>query len=147
MTDTTTQAGTSAHPSAQANASEGGRNRRRLVQGIVASAAANKTISVRVERIFKHPKYKKYIRRHTNVHAHDEGNEAHTGDRVEIMECRPMSKTKRFRLVRVVERPSLPEGSLKPTELQASATADAMGEEPGSGEGGSEAQNSSEVDS
>jgi small subunit ribosomal protein S17 len=107
------------------------RNRRRVVQGIVASAATDKTISVRVERMFKHTKYKKYIRRHSKVHAHDEANEANAGDRVEIMECRPMSKTKRYRLVRVVERPSLPEGSLKPTELQASATADAMGEADG----------------
>ena len=105
------------------------RNSRRVVQGIVASATTDKTISVRVERMFKHPKYKKYIRRHSKVHAHDETNEAQEGDRVEIMECRPMSKSKRFRLVRVVERPSLPAGALKPTELQAAATADAMGDE------------------
>lgn len=105
------------------------RNSRRLVQGIVASAATDKTISVRVERMFKHPKYKKYIRRHSKVHAHDATNEAQEGDRVEIMECRPMSKTKRYRLVRIVERPSLPAGALKPTELQAAATADAMGDE------------------
>lgn len=105
------------------------RNSRRIVQGIVASAAADKTISVRVERMFQHPKYKKFIRRHSKVHAHDENNECMTGDRVELMECRPLSKTKRYRMVRIVERPSLPEGALKPTELQSSATADAMGEE------------------
>lgn len=104
------------------------RNSRRIVQGIVASATTDKTISVRVERMFKHPKYKKYIRRHSKVQAHDEKNECHVGDRVELMECRPLSKTKRYRMVRIVERPSLPEGALKPGELQRAATADAMGE-------------------
>lgn len=113
------------------------RNRRRIVSGIVASSATDKTISVRVERMFKHTKYKKYIRRHSKVHAHDETNEAQTGDRVEIMECRPMSKSKRYRLVRVVERPSLPAGALKPSELQAAATADAMGEVDSGGAAGS----------
>lgn len=107
------------------------RNRRSVVQGVVSSAGMDKTISVRVERMFKHPKYKKFIRRHSKVHAHDEGNEANVGDRVELMECRPMSKTKRYRLTRVVERPSLPAGGLRPTEVQAAATADAMGETPG----------------
>ncbi|MEL6429403.1 MAG: 30S ribosomal protein S17 [Planctomycetota bacterium] len=111
------------------------RNSRSIVQGIVASASGDKTISVRVERMFKHPKYKKYIRRHSKVHAHDEQNECQPGDRVELMECRPLSKTKRYRLVRIVERPSLPQGALKPTELQSAATADAMGDE-GTAEGG-----------
>jgi len=105
------------------------RNLRRVVRGIVHSAKPDKTISVSVERMFQHPKYKKFIRRHSKVHAHDETNEARPGDRVELMECRPMSKTKRYRLVKIVERPSLPEGALKPAELQAAATADAMGEE------------------
>lgn len=107
------------------------RNRRRIVQGIVSSAGMDKTITVRVERMFKHPKYKKYIRRHSKVHAHDETNEAQVGDTVELMECRPMSKSKRYRLVRIVERPSLPAGAVKPTEVQAAATADAMGGEDG----------------
>ena len=104
------------------------RNSRRVVQGIVSGTGSDKTIAVRIERMFKHPKYKKYIRRHSKVHAHDETNEANVGDRVEIMECRPMSKMKRYRLTRVVERPSLPDGALRPTEVQAAATADAMGE-------------------
>lgn len=110
------------------------RGARRVVQGIVSSAGMDKTISVRVERMFKHPKYKKYIRRHSKVHAHDETNEANVGDRVELMECRPMSKTKRYRMVRVVEKPSLPAGGLRLNELQAAATADAMGEKPGDGD-------------
>lgn len=115
------------------------RNFRRIVRGIVHSSKPDKTISVRVERMFQHPKYKKFIRRHSKVHAHDETNEARPGDRVELMECRPMSKTKRYRLVRVVERPSLPEGALKPAELQAAATADAMGEDAnGEGAGGAQ---------
>ncbi|MEM8712874.1 MAG: 30S ribosomal protein S17 [Planctomycetota bacterium] len=108
-----------------------GRGSRRVVQGIVSGNGSDKTIAVRIERMFKHPKYKKYIRRHSKVHAHDETNEAHVGDRVELMECRPMSKTKRYRLTRVVERPSLPDGALRPTEVQAAATADAMGEAQG----------------
>lgn len=103
---------------------------RRIVQGIVSGNGSDKTIAVRIERMFKHPKYKKYIRRHSKVHAHDETNEAQVGDRVELMECRPMSKTKRYRLTRVVERPTLPDGALRPTEVQAAATADAMGDAP-----------------
>ncbi len=83
------------------------RNRRRVVQGIVSTDAMAKSIGVRIERMFKHPKYKKYIRRHSKVYAHDELNEARVGDRVEIMECRPLSKLKRWRLVRIVERPAL----------------------------------------
>ncbi len=58
-----------------------------------------------VERVFKHPKYNKYIRRHTKYLVHDEENTAKVGDTVEIAECRPMSKTKRWRLVNVLERP------------------------------------------
>ncbi len=104
------------------------RGSRRVVQGIVSGNGSDKTIAVRIERMFKHPKYKKYIRRHSKVHAHDETNEAQVGDRVELMECRPMSKTKRYRLTRVVERPSLPDGALRPQEVQAAATADAMGD-------------------
>ena len=88
----------------------GERNSRRMIQGIVSSAGMAKTITVRYERMFKHPKYKKYIRKHTKVHAHDETEDANVGDTVEIMECRPLSKTKRWRLVRVVERAALPAG-------------------------------------
>ncbi len=117
MTDTTTV-------SSQENAT---RNSRRVIEGVVSSDAMDKSITVRVERILKHRKYKKYIRRHSTVHAHDEQNEAKTGDRVEVMECRPLSKTKRFRLLRVIDRTSLPAGALNPEQVQAAATADAMG--------------------
>jgi small subunit ribosomal protein S17 len=81
------------------------RNTRRSLQGTVMSDGMDKTVSVRVERVFKHPKYNKYIRRHTKYLVHDEQNEAKVGDTVEIAECRPMSKTKRWRLVSVLVRP------------------------------------------
>lgn len=72
--------------------------------GVVTSDVCDKTIRVTVSYSIKHPKYGKFLRRRTVLHAHDERNEAHTGDTVEVMECRPLSKTKRWRLVRVVEK-------------------------------------------
>jgi len=85
---------------------------RRVIIGVVSSDKANQMITVRVERMFKHAKYHKYIRRHSKVYAHDETNDAREGDTVEIMECRPMSKLKRYRLVKVVERAVLPMGEI-----------------------------------
>ncbi len=79
-----------------------GRKPRSVRTGFVESAKCDKTINVVMERRVKHPKYGKYIRRRTKLHAHDEQNLAKPGDQVEIMECRPMSKTKHWRLVRVV---------------------------------------------
>ncbi len=76
--------------------------KRRTVQGIVISDAMDKTIVVRVERLVMHPRYKKYIRRHTKYYAHDEQNSAKTGDKVEISMTRPLSKSKRWRLLEVV---------------------------------------------
>jgi small subunit ribosomal protein S17 len=64
----------------------------------------DKTITVAVERREKHPFYGKVLKRYTVCKVHDENNDAHEGDRVEIMSCRPISKTKRWRLVKVVER-------------------------------------------
>jgi small subunit ribosomal protein S17 len=103
------------------------RNRRRVVQGIVSTDAMEKSIGVRVERMFKHPKYKKYIRRHSKVYAHDETNEARIGDRVEIMECRPLSKMKRYRLVRIVERPALSASTFDAKAQQAATAAKTAG--------------------
>jgi len=80
------------------------RGQRRLVQGIVVSTKMQKTIVVEVERVEKHEKYKKYIRRHSKVYAHDEKGDAKVGDTVEVLECRPMSRLKRFRLGSVVKR-------------------------------------------
>ena len=72
--------------------------------GRVVSDSMNKTITVLVERKVKHPLYKKYVRRFTKLHVHDENNECHTGDVVDIEECRPLSRTKSWRLHRVVTR-------------------------------------------
>ncbi|MBL8862719.1 MAG: 30S ribosomal protein S17 [Planctomycetes bacterium] len=80
------------------------RNRRRTTEGTVTSDKMAKTITVLVTRTYRHPKYGKYLRRQVKYHAHDEDGLAKTGDRVELVECRPMSRLKRWRLVRVVER-------------------------------------------
>ena len=77
---------------------------KRQIQGAVVSASCDKTITVLVERKVKHPLYKKYIRRSTKLHVHDENNECKAGDKVRIEACRPMSKTKCWRLVEVVSR-------------------------------------------
>ena len=71
--------------------------------GVVTSDKGDKTIRVAYLYSVKHPRYGKYIRRRTTLHAHDEDNVAQTGDRVEVMVCRPISKTKCWRLVRVLE--------------------------------------------
>jgi small subunit ribosomal protein S17 len=76
----------------------------RTVVGVVASDKGNKTIKVVVNYQTKHPKYGKYLKRRTVLHAHDELNAAKEGDTVEIAECRPLSKTKHHRLLRIVER-------------------------------------------
>lgn len=76
----------------------------RTVTGRVVSNKMDKTITVAVERLVRHPLYGKYIRRTTKIHAHDEGNECSEGDLVSIAQCRPLSKTKSWRLVQVVER-------------------------------------------
>jgi len=71
--------------------------------GRVVSDKMDKTITVAVERLIRHPVYGKYIRRTTKVHAHDENNECRTGDTVVIKQCRPLAKTKAWSLVRVVD--------------------------------------------
>jgi ribosomal protein uS17 len=81
-------------------AERGARQERR---GVVVSSAMDKTIVVRVETQKMHPRYKKVVRRSTKFHAHDEQNEAKVGDLVRIVETRPLSKTKRWRLAEVVE--------------------------------------------
>src|SRR5688572_30673032 len=76
----------------------------RTITGVVASDKGNKTIKVVVEYQQRHPKYGKYLKRRTVLHAHDETNDAKEGDTVEIAECRPLSKTKHHRLLRIVQR-------------------------------------------
>src|SRR6266852_2077547 len=80
------------------------RGRRRVVQGVVTSDKMSKTRRVEIPRLVKHARYGKYIRRRTVCHVHDENNESRIGDMVEIMESRPLSKTKHWRLIRVVTR-------------------------------------------
>ncbi len=77
---------------------------RRVVQGIVTSDKMSKTRRVELARMTKHPMYGKYIRSRTICYAHDENNESAVGDRVEIIESRPLSKLKRWELVRVIEK-------------------------------------------
>ena len=76
----------------------------RSTSGIVISNKMDKTVTVLVERLEKHPLYKKYVRKSTKLHAHDEANECNEGDTVQIEECRPMSKSKSWRVIEVVSR-------------------------------------------
>jgi small subunit ribosomal protein S17 len=85
-------------------AKEHGSGRPRTRQGIVTSSKADKTITVRIESARRHRMYKKIIRESTSLHAHDEGNEANEGDHVRVIESRPLSRTKRWRLVEITER-------------------------------------------
>ena len=80
------------------------RNRRKVRQGTVVSAGVDKTIIVRVDRTMRHPLYDKIVKTSSKLHAHDSDNEAKLGDVVRVMETRPISKTKRWRLVNIVER-------------------------------------------
>ena len=80
------------------------RNLRKTRIGVVSSNKMDKTITVAVERKVKHPIYGKFVKKTTKFHAHDEKNECTVGDVVRIMESRPLSKTKRWRLVEVVEK-------------------------------------------
>lgn len=79
------------------------RNKRQMI-GVVVTKAGDKTIGVKVERLKKHPRYKKYIKKSNKFMAHDEENQAGIGDKVLIVEARPISATKRWRLARIVER-------------------------------------------
>jgi small subunit ribosomal protein S17 len=80
------------------------RGLRKERMGVVVSDRMHKTVIVSVERTVMHPKYKKYLRRRTKVKAHDENNQSHVGDRVVIVECRPLSRDKRWRVSKIVER-------------------------------------------
>jgi small subunit ribosomal protein S17 len=80
------------------------RNLRKTRIGVVTSNKMTKTITVAVERKVKHPIYGKFVKKTTKFHAHDEKNECSIGDVVRIMETRPLSKTKRWRLVEILEK-------------------------------------------
>ncbi len=80
------------------------RGLRKERSGVVISDRMEKTVVVSLERTVMHPKYKKVLRRRTRVKAHDESNQCHTGDRVLIVECRPLSRDKRWRVSKVLQR-------------------------------------------
>ncbi|MGD1983617.1 MAG: 30S ribosomal protein S17 [Chromatiaceae bacterium] len=76
------------------------------MQGRVVSDKMDKSVTVLVERRVKHPLYGKFVRKSTKVHAHDENNECQVGDVVVVEQCRPLSKTKKWRFIRLIERAS-----------------------------------------
>jgi small subunit ribosomal protein S17 len=80
------------------------RQYRKVRVGTVVSDAMNKSIVVRIDRQMKHPLYQKPVKTSSKLHAHDENNEAHKGDLVRLMETRPLSKLKRWRLVEIIEK-------------------------------------------
>jgi small subunit ribosomal protein S17 len=80
------------------------RNNRKVREGLVTSNKMEKSIVVSVERKLKHPKYGKFLKRTTKLYAHDEKNECNIGDRVKVMETRPLSKNKCWRLVEIIEK-------------------------------------------
>ena len=83
---------------------EAKRTDRKRVRGVVASDKMQKTIRIRVERLVKHPRYGKYVRRYSTFVAHDAHEDAREGDVVEIEQTRPLSRTKRWRLLRILRR-------------------------------------------
>jgi small subunit ribosomal protein S17 len=80
------------------------RGTRKVRTGVVVSDKGDKTVVVRIDRTALHPVYKKTLRRSSKLAAHDEANDVHVGDTVRVMETRPISKTKRWRVVEVLER-------------------------------------------
>ena len=80
------------------------RGNKRLLQGVVVSNKMDKSITVKVDRFFKDPLYKKFVHKTKKYKAHDERNDCNIGDTVQIVECRPLSKDKRWRLRGIVER-------------------------------------------
>ena len=89
---------------AQAEAPAKGRGDRKVRTGVVVSEKMDKTVLVAVKQVVRHATYGKTVRRSSKFAAHDEGNEAHVGDTVRLMETRPLSKTKRWRVIEIVER-------------------------------------------
>ena len=80
------------------------RGRRRSRVGVVTSDSRDKTVTVEIPRSTRHPRYDKIVRTNSRLHAHDETNDARVGDRVRVTETRPLSKTKRWRVVEILER-------------------------------------------
>ena len=80
------------------------RGRRKVREGLVVSDKMDKTVVVVIQELKSHPLYKKVVRRNTRLKVHDESNDAHVGDRVRVVETRPISKDKRWRVAEVIER-------------------------------------------
>jgi small subunit ribosomal protein S17 len=80
------------------------RSNRKMREGVVVSSGMDKTVVLAVIERVRHPKYAKFVVKTKKLYAHDEANDAHVGDRVRVMETRPLSKTKRWRVVEVLER-------------------------------------------
>ena len=99
-----TKEGSTTEVSATEGGSGAARGRQQTLVGTVVSDKMKKTIAVREDRLVKHAKYGKYMKKRTVLHVHDEGNESHLGDTVEVAPCRPLSKTKFYRLVRVLAK-------------------------------------------
>jgi len=78
--------------------------KQRTLTGVVTGNAGDKSVTIMIERRIKHPVYGKYIKRSTRLHVHDETNECNQGDTIIVEQCRPMSKTKSWRLVKVIEK-------------------------------------------
>ncbi|MEE9546016.1 MAG: 30S ribosomal protein S17 [Hyphomicrobium sp.] len=97
------ESSTAEQPEATINGGDVAPGERTLV-GQVISDKMQKTITILIERKVKHPLYKKYVKRSTKLHAHDENNECRVGDKVSIEQCRPLSKNKAWRLHRIIER-------------------------------------------
>jgi small subunit ribosomal protein S17 len=93
-----------APPREEQHAPEHGPGRAKVRQGVVVSEKGEKTITVRIDVVKRHKRYHKIMRSTVRLHAHDERGDAHEGDTVRVVECRPMSRTKRWRLVEVLER-------------------------------------------
>jgi small subunit ribosomal protein S17 len=94
----------SAAPAVESEAREHGPGRPKMRQGVVVSAKPDKTITVRIDVTRRHRVYKKIVRSSTTLHVHDERNDANEGDLVRVVESRPISRLKRWRLVEVLER-------------------------------------------
>jgi len=109
---------------------------RRIVRrvGVVKSDGMDKSIIVRRDRLVQHPLYKKYMRRSTRLAVHDADNTAYTGDEVEIVQTRPLSKTKRWRLVRVLRTAPRSDDAIAAEAAAAAAAADESGTDESGGE-------------
>jgi len=124
---------------AKADAENSERGNRRVEIGIVLSDVRQKTITVEVRHLVKHARYGKYMYRSTHLHAHDEKNEAKKGDRVEVIETRPLSKQKRWRLVRIIERAAVL-GQLDIKDVEVNAPKKEKPKEEPKAEGAAEAE-------